>query len=130
MTDQRREDIKENLTITKRLLKWVSPMTHKAFAEKYIHLPSNNAFDAGRLIDFRKSPHLIKPLAMADNPKVQEIYLMFASQMAKTLFLFIIFALIFSSRFNTTRKARKKDTLHSYDNYFKKDKYYDHLSRM
>ena len=92
MTDQRREDIKENLTITKRLLKWVSPMTHKAFAEKYIHLPSNNAFDAGRLIDFRKSPHLIKPLAMADNPKVQEIYLMFASQMAKTLFLFIIFA--------------------------------------
>ena len=92
MTDQRREDIKENLTITKRLLKWISPMTHKAFAEKYIHLPSNNAFDAGRLIDFRKSPHLIKPLAMADNPKVQEIYLMFASQMAKTLFLFIIFA--------------------------------------
>jgi phage terminase large subunit GpA-like protein len=92
LTDQRREDIKENLTIFKRLLKWVSPMTHKDFAEKYIHLPKNNAFDAGRLVSFAKSPHLIKPMEMADNPKVQEIYLMFASQMAKTLFLFIVFA--------------------------------------
>jgi phage terminase large subunit GpA-like protein len=92
LTDQRREDIKENLTIFKRLLKWVSPMTHKDFAEKYIHLPKNNAFDAGRLVSFTKSPHLIKPMEMADNPKVQEIYLMFASQMAKTLFLFIVFA--------------------------------------
>jgi len=92
MDDQRRENIKENCTITKRLLQWAGLMTHKAFAEKYIHLPKNNPFDAGRLIDFKKSPHLLKPMEMADNPNVQEIYLMFASQMAKTLFLFIVFA--------------------------------------
>lgn len=92
MEDQRREDIKSSLNITKRVLTWSSLMTHKNFAEKYIHLPKNNAFDAGRLVDFSKSPHLLKPMEMADNQSVQEIYLMFASQMAKTLFLFIVFA--------------------------------------
>lgn len=87
----RRREIKSRLKTTKKLLKWHKRIAHKSFAEKYIHLPENNSFGAGKTINFDLTPHLIKPMQDLDNPVVQEIYLMFASQLAKTTFLGIAF---------------------------------------
>jgi len=64
-------------------------MTHKKFAETYVCLPKSNAVGGGKPVDFCRSPHLIKPMESLGSTKVQEIYLMFASQMAKTLLLYI-----------------------------------------
>lgn len=89
MNDDRREELRNSLPTVDRLLLWEKTMTHQDFAEEFVHLPKNNAVGAGKPVDFSRSPHLIKPMQTLDNPKVQEIFLMFASQMAKTLFLFI-----------------------------------------
>lgn len=88
---ERRREIKARLKSLKKMLKWNKRISHKDFGEKYIHLPANNSFGAGKSIDFRYTPHLLKPLSDLDNPTVQEIYLMFASQLAKTTFLAIAF---------------------------------------
>lgn len=93
MNDERREELRQELPTVDRLLSWEKKMTHQDFAETYVHLPKTNAVGAGKLVDFSRSPHLIKPMEALDNTKIEEIYLMFASQMAKTLFLFIAWAL-------------------------------------
>ena len=92
MTDERREELRDGMSITRRLFSWTKMMTHQAFAEKFVHLPTTNAIGGGKPVDFSRSPHLIKILEALDDTRVQEIYLMFASQMAKTLLLFIAFA--------------------------------------
>jgi len=74
------------------MLKWAKSISLKEFAEKYVHLPSNSPFNARELISFYLTPHLIKVLESVDNGRTQKITLMFASQMAKTTVLFIIFA--------------------------------------
>lgn len=92
MTDDRREEINESLTTVHRMLKWQKKMTHREFAENYVYLPKSNAVGGGKPVDFSRSPHLLKPMKALGDTKVQEIYLMFASQMAKTLLLFIAWA--------------------------------------
>ena len=92
MTTERRQELQENLAGVEKLLIWQPDISSKEFAENFVYLPKTNAFDAGQKVKFFKSPHLIKPLECFDSIHTQEIWLMFASQMAKTLFLFIIWA--------------------------------------
>jgi len=89
MNDTRRAELRDSLPTVDRLLQWEKTMTHQKYAETFVHLPKTNAVGAGKPVDFSRSPHLIKPMQALDNPKIQEVFLMFASQMAKTLFLFI-----------------------------------------
>ena len=92
MTTERREELIPSLVGVERLLIWDKEISSKEFAEQYVYLPKSNAIGAGQRVDFKYSPHLIKPMEAFDNIHVQEVWLMFASQMAKTLFLFICWA--------------------------------------
>jgi len=89
---ERREELKENLSGIEKILIWQEEMTSKNFAEEYVYLPKTNAIGAGQPVDFKYSPHIIKPMEVFDSIYTQEIWLMFASQMSKTLFLFIEWA--------------------------------------
>lgn len=92
MTTERREELTENLSGVLKLLEWQEEISSEDFATQYVYLPKTNAYGAGQPVDFTYSPHILKPLRCFDDIHTQEIWLMFASQMAKTLFLFIIWA--------------------------------------
>ena len=88
----RREELRQNLTAVEKLLIWEKEISTEEFAGKYVYLPKSNAVGAGQRVNLKYSPHLKKPMQMMDDIYVLEIWLMFASQMAKTLFLFICWA--------------------------------------
>lgn len=88
MTEDRREELKASMDGVRYAMAWDKNISLQNFMENYVYLPKTNAFDAGRKVRFAKSPHLIKPMKDFDRHEVQEIWLMFASQMAKTLFEF------------------------------------------
>lgn len=92
MLKERREELKQNLTSVEKVLSWQKEMTTKNFMEKYVYLPKTNAVGAGQAIDLRNSPHIIKVLEAYDMVSVGEVWLMFASQLAKTLALYGIWA--------------------------------------
>lgn len=100
ISKKRREELLDNIPIITRILKWAKSISRKDFAEKFVRMPTNNAFNAGGLMDFSFTPHLIKILQAIDNPKVQEVYIMTASQMGKTMIMFIVFA------YNAVRDAK------------------------
>lgn len=88
----RREELRQNLLPAEKLLVWEKEISTEEFAEKYVYLPKSNAIGAGQKVNLKYSPHLRKPMQMMDDIYIQEVWLMFASQMAKTLFLFICWA--------------------------------------
>ena len=88
----RREELRQNLLPAEKLLVWEKEISTEEFAGKYVYLPKSNAIGAGQKVNLKYSPHLRKPMQMMDDIYIQEVWLMFASQMAKTLFLFICWA--------------------------------------
>ncbi len=92
MTLERREELLENLSGALKALEWQEVISTEEFMEEYVYLPKTNAVGAGQKIDLKYSPHLRKPMQMYDEISVGEMWLMFASQMAKTLALYGIWA--------------------------------------
>lgn len=92
MSIERREELLENLQLVVKALEWQETISSKKFMEEYVYLPKTNAVGGGQKVDLRYSPHLYKILETYDQISVGEIWLMFASQMAKTLTLYGIWA--------------------------------------